>query len=174
MVLDYQLNSVILKARAFSAFFSSQFTFDEGKTWKYPRLFIADSENDENHCRLNNKFRYEKSSFFHRKTFITWQGHLRAFNQWRCHSVTWHFGHILSVLSYYLLFYKIFVLHIFYRSTKRNVLPWLRVKTANNVVINTYKSILKEFFSDTCTCFNGKFIYKGHDFMKSIKHVPCL
>ena len=138
MVLDYQLNSVILKARAFSAFFSGQFTFDEGKTWKCPRLFIADSENDENHCRLNNKFRDEKSSFFHRKTFITCQGHLRAFNQWRCHSVTWHFAHILSVLSYYLLFYKFFVLHIF-RSTKRNVLPWLRVKTANNVVITTYK-----------------------------------
>ena len=148
MVLEYQLDSVILKARAFSAFFSGPFTFDEGKTWKYPRLFIADSENDETHCRLNNQFRDEKSSFFHGKTFITWQGHLRAFNQWRCHSVTWHFAHILSVLSYYLLFYKIFVLHIFYRSTKRNVLPWLRVKTANNVVITTYKSILKEFFSD--------------------------
>lgn len=70
MVLDYQLNSVIPKARAFSPFFSGQFTFDEGKTWKYPRLFIADSENDENHCRLNNKFRDEKVPFFTEKRLL--------------------------------------------------------------------------------------------------------
>ena len=37
------------------------------------------------------------------------------------------------------------MLHIF-RSTKRNVLPWLRVKTANNVVITTYQKYPQGIF----------------------------
>lgn len=56
----------------FSAFFSGQFTFDEGKTWKYPRLFIAASENDENHCRFNNNLSsvMKKVPFFTEKRLL--------------------------------------------------------------------------------------------------------